>query len=330
MLELSDKDRPTEYLLEVRNLKKYFPIKSGILKKITGYVRAVDDVSFFIKKGNILGLVGESGCGKSTLGKVILRLLEPTEGKVLFQGVEICDLAPPAMRQLRRSMQIIFQDPQASLNPRMTIHDIIARPMRIFGLVSSKNIREEVSVLLEKVGLSGDDLDRFPHELSGGQQQRVGIARALSLNPKFLVLDEPTSALDVSIQSQITNLLIELGVDFELSYLFISHNLPLVEFISQHIAVMYLGKIVELSDKKELYKNTAHPYSQALISAIPRLNPLEQKERIILPVTASGALSFSEGCRFRPRCRHAKTACESEPELVEIAPQHYVACHLFS
>jgi oligopeptide/dipeptide ABC transporter ATP-binding protein len=202
--------------------------------------------------------------------------------------------------------------------------------MRIFGLASSKNSREQVSVLLKKVGLSGDDLDRFPHELSGGQQQRVGIARALSLNPKFLVLDEPTSALDVSIQSQITNLLIELGVDFELSYLFISHNLPLVEFISQQIAVMYLGKIVELSDKKELYQNTAHPYSQALISAIPRLNPHEQKERIILPVTTSGELSFSAGCRFRPRCRHAKTVCESEPELVEIAPQHYVACHLFS
>jgi oligopeptide/dipeptide ABC transporter ATP-binding protein len=292
-------------------------------------VKAVDDVSFFIRKGEIFGLVGESGCGKSTLGKVTLRLLEPTEGEVLFQGVRIGDLDPQKMRQLRRSMQMIFQDPQASLNPRMTIHSIIARPMKIFGLLNSKNSRQEMSILLEKVGLNRDDLDRFPHQLSGGQQQRVGIARALSLNPKFLVLDEPTSSLDVSIQAQITNLLMQLRADFELSYLFISHNLSLVKFISHRIAVMYMGKLVEIADKRELYKNTAHPYSQALISAIPRLNPYEQKERTILQGTTSSAVSFLEGCRFRPRCRYAKTACELEPKLLEIAPQHYAACHLF-
>jgi len=315
-------------LLEVRNIKKYFPIKSGILKRTSGNVKAVDDVSFFIRRGEIFGLVGESGCGKSTLGKVILRLLEPTAGEIFFQGLRMSDLESKEMRELRKSMQMIFQDPQASLNPRMTVYDIVSRPLKTFGLLNSKSSEEQIFVLLEKVGLQEDDMDRFPYELSGGQQQRVGIARALCLNPQFLVLDEPTSSLDVSIQSQIVNLLMQLHSDFGLSYLFISHNLSLIKFVSQRIAVMYLGKIVELADKRELFQNIAHPYTRALISAIPTVTRNVQRERTILQGTTSSAMSFTEGCRFRSRCCHVQKICNSEPQLVEIATRHYVACHL--
>jgi oligopeptide/dipeptide ABC transporter ATP-binding protein len=313
-------------LLEAKSLKKHFPIKAGILKGTKNYVKAIDDVSFSIGAGEIFGLVGESGCGKSTLAKVVLRLLEPTGGEIYFQKRNICFLSADEMRRTRRDMQIIFQDPQASLNPRMTIQEIIQRPMKVFDLPES-TIREETVALVEKVGLVEDHLNSYPHELSGGQQQRVGIARALSLHPKLLVLDEPTSSLDVSIQSQIINLLMQLQHEFRLTYLFISHNLSVVRFMSQRIAVMYLGRIAELADKKELFEHTAHPYAQALFSAIPRLGRDTSRERIILQGATGVGVDLPPGCRFRPRCRYSGKECEDEPELREIGPQHYVACH---
>jgi oligopeptide/dipeptide ABC transporter ATP-binding protein len=316
-------------LLEARNIKKYFPIRAGILRRIKNYLKAVDDVSFSIGRGEIFGLVGESGCGKSTLGKVILRLLEPTAGEIFFQGEKIDALTESEMRNLRRNMQIIFQDPLASLNPHMTIREIIERPMKVYSLLNSKEPREEILALLERVGLKEDHLDCYPHELSGGQQQRVGIARALSLNPQLLVLDEPTSSLDVSIQSQIVNLLIRLHNELKLSYLFISHNLSLVRFMSHRIAVMYLGKIVELADKRDLFEHTVHPYTQALISAIPRLTHKGPQKRIILPGGTLSAVNLPPGCRFRTRCHYSQKSCESEPDLREITPHHFVACHLF-
>lgn len=315
-------------LLDIRNIKKYFPVKSGILRRTKFYLKPVDDVSFSIQDGEIFGLVGESGCGKSTLGKVILRLLEPTGGEIIFQGKKINNLPPEEMRLLRRNMQIIFQDPLASLNPRMTIQEIMERPMKAYGLLNIKEQREEMLTLLEKVGLNEDHLSCYPHELSGGQQQRVGIARALSLHPQFLILDEPTSSLDVSIQSQIINLLMELQNEFKLSYLFISHNLSLIKFMSKRTAVMYLGKIVELADKRELYEHTAHPYTQALLSAIPKLTREKKGKRIILQGSTPSIMNLPVGCRFRTRCLYSQKICESEPELSEIAPHHFVACHL--
>jgi len=315
-------------LLEIRNIKKYFPIKSGILRRVKAYLKPVDDVSFSIQNGEVFGLVGESGCGKSTLGKVILRLLEPTGGEIVFQGKKINSLPAEEMRLLRRNMQIIFQDPLASLNPRMTIQEIVERPMKAYGLLSAKDQSKETLLLLEKVGLNKDHLSCFPHELSGGQQQRVGIARALSLHPQFLVLDEPTSALDVSIQSQIINLLMQLRDEFKLSYLFISHNLSLIRFMSNRIVVMYLGKIMELADKRELYEHTAHPYTQALLSAIPKMTRENRGKRIILQGSTPSIMNLPQGCRFRTRCLYSQKICESEPELHEIAPHHFVACHL--
>ncbi len=318
-----------EPILDVKNIKKYFPIRSGILRRIKNYLKAVDDVSFSISKGEIFGLVGESGCGKSTLGKIILRLVEPTEGEILYQGEKIDELMPRELRNLRKNMQIVFQDPLASLNPRMTIHQIIERPMKVYGLLNNKNSREQISTFLERVGLVEDHLNCYPHELSGGQQQRVGIARALSLRPQFLVLDEPTSSLDVSIQSQILNLLIKLHSEFKLSYLFISHNLSVIRFLSQRIAVMYLGKIVEMADKRELFEHSVHPYTQALFSAIPRLTHKGLGKRIILQGTTPIAVNLPPGCRFRTRCHYEQEICQSEPELHEITSHHYVACHLF-
>ena len=291
-------------------------------------MKPVDDVSFSIQNGEIFGLVGESGCGKSTLGKVILRLLEPTGGEIIFQGKKINNLPSEEMRLLRRNMQIIFQDPLASLNPRMTIQEIMERPMKAYGLLNVKDQREETLTLVEKVGLNEDHLSFYPHELSGGQQQRVGIARALSLHPQFLILDEPTSALDVSIQSQIINLLMQLQDEFKLSYLFISHNLSLIRFMSKRIAAMYLGKIMELADKRELYEHTAHPYTQALLSAIPKLTREKRGKRIILQGSTPSIMNLPLGCRFRTRCLHSQKICESEPKLHEIAPYHFVACHL--
>ena len=291
-------------------------------------MKPVDNVSFSILNGEIFGLVGESGCGKSTLGKVILRLLEPTGGEIFFRGKKINDLPTEEMRFLRKNMQIIFQDPLASLNPRMTVQEIMERPMKVYGWFNIKDQREEMLALLEKVGLNEDHLSCYPHELSGGQQQRVGIARALTLHPQFLVLDEPTSALDVSIQSQIINLLMQLQDEFKLSYLFISHNLSLIRFMSKTIAAMYLGKIMELSDKKELYEHTAHPYTQALLSAVPKLTREKLGKRIILQGSTPSIMNLPTGCRFRTRCLYSQKICESEPELHEIAPHHFVACHL--
>jgi oligopeptide/dipeptide ABC transporter ATP-binding protein len=318
-----------DYLLEARNIKKYFPIRTGILRRIANYLKAVDDVSLSIQHAEIFGLVGESGCGKSTFGKVILRLLEPTAGEIFFLGKKINSLADNEMRTLRRKMQIIFQDPLAALNPRMKIQEIIERPMKVHGLFDSKEQSKQILDLLEMVGLQEDHLDCFPHELSGGQQQRVGIARALSLSPQFLVLDEPTSSLDVSIQSQIINLLLRLHDELKLSYFFISHNLSLIRLVSNRIAIMYLGKIVELADKRELFEHTAHPYTKALFSAIPRLTNKGLGKRIILPGGTLSAVNLPTGCRFRTRCYAVQKNCDSEPELHEIAPHHYVACHLF-
>lgn len=316
-------------LVDIRNIKKYFPIKSGLLRRVKFYLKPVDDVSFSIQDGEIFGLVGESGCGKSTLGKVVLRLLEPTEGDIFFHGAKINSLPPKEIRLLRRNMQIIFQDPLASLNPRMTIREIIERPMKVYGLLNIKEKRGEVLSLLEKVGLNEDHLGCYPHELSGGQQQRVGIARSLSLHPQFLVLDEPTSALDVSIQSQIINLLLQLRDEFKLSYLFISHNLSLIRLMSNRIAVMYLGKIMELSDNREFYEHAAHPYTQALLSAIPNLTREKLRKRTILRGSTPSIMNLPSGCRFRNRCLYSQKICESEPVLREISAQHYAACHLF-
>ena len=314
-------------LLEIRNLKKYFPLRTGLLRRVKKHVRAVDDVSFFIGRGEIFGLVGESGSGKSTLGKVVLRLLEPTAGEIIFEGKRINDLSPGEMRLTRRSMQMVFQDPMASLNPRMPVKRILERPLQNFGLLR-ENSNGFIRSLLERVGMGAGHLDCYPHELSGGQQQRVGIARALSLHPKLVVLDEPTSSLDVSVQSQIVKLLLQLQDELRLSYLFISHNLSLVRFMSHRIAVMYLGRILEMADGRELFEKAAHPYTRALISAIPGLGKTLHK-RIILEGSTPHAANLNNDCRFRTRCSYAAEVCKSDPDLKEISPHHFVACHLF-
>ncbi|MFN2363899.1 MAG: ABC transporter ATP-binding protein, partial [Halarsenatibacteraceae bacterium] len=299
-----------ESLLEVKNLKKYFPVKSGVFRRTVGYVKAVDDISFKIKSGETLGLVGESGCGKSTTGRTILRLLEATEGEVIFDGKNIHELNKKDMRSVRRQMQIIFQDPYASLNPRMTVADIIGEPMDIHNLAKNKQERnQKVEDLLERVGLMADHMKRYPHEFSGGQRQRIGVARALAVNPHLIICDEPVSALDVSIQAQVINLMQELQDEFDLTYLFIAHDLSVVKHISDRIAVMYLGKLVELADKKELFDNTLHPYTRSLLSAIPVADPTYEKERIILEGDVPSPMDPPSGCRFHPRCPEAIDIC---------------------
>ncbi|MGM0419859.1 MAG: ABC transporter ATP-binding protein [Bacillota bacterium] len=319
-----------EKLLEVKNLKKYFPVKAGVFRRTVGHVKAVDDISFYIKSGETLGLVGESGCGKSTTGRTILRLLEATEGKVIFKGKDIHSLDKKALREIRREMQIIFQDPYASLNPRMTIADIIGEPMDIHGLAQSKKERnKKVQELLEKVGLLADQMKRYPHEFSGGQRQRIGVARALAVNPELIICDEPVSALDVSIQAQVINLMQDLQDEFDLTYLFIAHDLSVVKHISDRIAVMYLGKLVELSDKKELFEKTLHPYTRSLLSAIPVADPTYEKERIILEGDVPSPVNPPSGCRFHPRCPEAIDICsEVEPEFKNYGNEHYSACHV--
>ena len=318
-----------ENLLEVRNLKKHFPIKGGVFSKTIGYVYAVDGVSFTLKRGETLGLVGESGCGKSTTGRTVLRLIEPTDGEILFENQRVTDLDKGEMRALRREMQIIFQDPYASLNPRMTIGSIIGEPLEIHKIAKGAEKEEQVASLLQKVGLRAEDMRKYPHEFSGGQRQRIGIARALGLNPKLIVCDEPVSALDVSIQAQVINLLGDLQEEFGLSYLFIAHNLNVVEHISDRVAVMYLGKIVELATDVDLYANPQHPYTEALLSAVPIPDPTATKKRIILEGDVPSPINPPSGCHFHTRCPYKEKICEEvEPEFKDIGGDHWVACHL--
>ena len=319
-----------EALLRVKNLKKYFPIRGGLLSREVARVHAVDDVSFDIYPGETLGLVGESGCGKSTTGRAILRLIEPTAGEVTFDGKNVTTLDKRALRALRKEMQIIFQDPYASLNPRMTVGSIVGEALVIHKLAATKREREErVVKILETVGLSPDHLRRYPHEFSGGQRQRIGIARSLAVNPKFIVADEPVSALDVSIQAQIINLLEDLQKQFGLTYLFIAHDLSVVEHISTRVAVMYLGKIVELAPAKELYTNPKHPYTEALLSAVPIPDPTVKRKRILLEGDVPSPIKPPSGCRFHTRCPIRVPACsEHEQVLKEISPGHWVACQV--
>jgi oligopeptide transport system ATP-binding protein len=315
-------------LLQVKNLKKYFPIKGGILSKTVGHVQAVDDISFDLYPGETVGLVGESGCGKSTAARTILRLIEPTGGEVFFEGQDILKLGKKPMRALRRQMQIIFQDPYASLNPRMTVASIVGEPLEIHKIAKGRAKEERVANILEKVGLRPEHMRRYPHEFSGGQRQRIGIARALALNPKLIIGDEPVSALDVSIQAQVINLLEDLQREFNLTYLIIAHDLSVVEHISDRVAVMYLGKIVELATDRELYENPSHPYTEALLSAVPRPDPSIKKQRIILPGDVPSPINPPSGCRFHTRCLYAKADCKTvEPALQDIGGGHYVACH---
>lgn len=316
-----------QHVLEVRNLKKYFPITGGILSKTVGNVFAVDGVSFFLDKEETLGLVGESGCGKTTAGRVILRLIELTDGEIYFEGQDITRLPKAEMRDLRRHMQIIFQDPYASLNPRMTVGNILGEPLRIHKVAKGQALEDRVAELLEKVGLHPDHRRRYPHEFSGGQRQRIGIARALALNPKLIVADEPVSALDVSIQAQVINLLEDLKREYGLSYLFIAHDLSVVEYMSDRVAVMYLGKLVELAAADELYRNPKHPYTQALLSAVPIPNPRSEKKRQILEGDVPSPINPPKGCHFHTRCRYRVDDCSQfEPAFSDTGNGHYVAC----
>jgi oligopeptide transport system ATP-binding protein len=321
-----------QHLLDVRGLKKYFPITQGILiQRKVADVKAVDGVSFFVNEGETLGLVGESGCGKSTTGRTILQLYKPTEGEVLFRGRDLAKLSGEELRKMRADMQMIFQDPYASLNPRMTVGDIIAEPLEVHNIAKGKEKKERVQELLQVVGLNPYFINRYPHEFSGGQRQRIGIARALAVNPDFIVCDEPISALDVSIQAQVINLLEELQEKFHLTYLFIAHDLSVVRHISDRVAVMYLGKIMELTDRKALYENPLHPYTRALLSAVPIPDPIieEKRERIILVGDVPSPIKPPSGCRFHTRCPLAIPICKQvEPEWRDVGNNHFVACHV--
>ncbi|HEY67446.1 MAG TPA: ATP-binding cassette domain-containing protein [Thermoflexia bacterium] len=326
-------------LLDVRGLKKYFPIQRGLLRRTVGYVKAVDDVSFYVREGETLGLVGESGCGKTTAARTIIRLYEPTAGEVYFKTdrfsangetemVNLAELDKEQMKLLRQDIAMIFQDPIGSLNPRMSVFDIVAEPMVIHGKGKGPETEETVIRLLERVGLRPEHMRRYPHEFSGGQRQRIGIARALALNPRLVLCDEPVSALDVSIQAQTLNLLQDLQADFDLAYVFIAHDLSVVQHISDRVAVMYVGKIVEMADAEELYIHPLHPYTEALMSAVPKPDPLYKSERIIMQGDVADPSNPPSGCYFHPRCRYAKDICSQEaPEWRELEPDHFVACH---
>lgn len=315
-------------LLEIRELKKYYPVTAGLFSRHVGDVKAVDGVSFDVRDGEIIGLVGESGCGKSTLGKTILRLEEPTSGEILHKGADITRLNKRALRELRREMQIIFQDPDASLDPRMTVGDSIAESLTIHNVVGEDKRMDRVAELLMQVGLEAGHASHYPHELSGGQKQRIGIARALAVNPKLIVADEPVSALDVSVQAQILNLMMDIQEEFNLSYLFIAHDLSVIKHMAHRVAVMYLGKIVELASNKEIFNSSLHPYTEALLSAVPSLQS-KGKERILLHGDVPSPLNPPQGCHFHPRCHRVLPIChQQEPELVEISESHFIACHL--
>jgi oligopeptide/dipeptide ABC transporter ATP-binding protein len=319
----------TETMLAVNDLKKYFPIRAGVFSRVVGQIKAVDGVNFSILKGEAFGLVGESGCGKSTAGRTILKLLEPTAGEVLFKGKSVFTMDRRELRRLRREMQIIFQDPYGSLNPRMTVGEAIGEALAEHGIAKNAEKRQKVERILEVCGLAPYHYRRYPHEFSGGQRQRIGIARALVLEPQFIVADEPISALDVSIQSQIINLLEKLQADFGLTFLFISHDLSVVKHISDRVAVMYLGCLVEMGPKKLLYSNPLHPYTQALLSAVPVMDPTIRKKRIILTGDVPSPANPPSGCRFHTRCRYAQEVCRVEiPPMREMDPGHFVACHL--
>jgi oligopeptide/dipeptide ABC transporter ATP-binding protein len=317
-------------LLRVEHLTKHFPIRRGVLSRIVGWVRAVDGVSFEVRRGETLGLVGESGCGKTTLARVILRLTDATSGQVFFDSISVLDLDANEMRKLRKRMQIIFQDPYGSLNPRLTVGSMIAEALKIHHLASGDAIRARVSELLDRVGIPAEYMNRYPHEFSGGQRQRIGIARALAVNPDLVIADEPVSALDVSIQAQIINLLKDLQDALGLTYLFIAHDLGVVEYISDRVAVMYLGRIVELADTPDLYRRPLHPYTQALLSAVPSLDPGVRRSRILLPGDVPSPADVPRGCAFHTRCPHAMAICrEQTPEFKEVEPGHRTACWLY-
>jgi peptide/nickel transport system ATP-binding protein len=320
-------------LLEVKDLKMHFPIQQGLLRKVVGHVRAVDGISFYIYEGETLGLVGESGCGKTTAGRCILRAYQPTTGQVFFRKngemVDLLKLPKKEMKAVRRQMQIIFQDPFSSLNPRMTVMDIVSEPLVVNGVAKGDELKTQVRSLLEVVGLRAQHMNRYPYAFSGGQRQRIGIARALALRPKLVVCDEPVSALDVSIQAQTLNLLEDLQKEFGLTYLFIAHDLSVVEHISDRVAVMYLGNIVELAAANELYERPRHPYTEALLSAVPTTDPQHKSRRIVLEGDVPSPANPPPGCKFHPRCRFASEICSQQtPEWREISPDHWVACHL--
>jgi oligopeptide/dipeptide ABC transporter ATP-binding protein len=316
-------------LLEVGNLKKHFPVRRGIFGRTDGYVYAVDGVSFTIAHGETLGLVGESGCGKSTVGKTILKLLEPTSGEIVLDGVRITHLTQAEMHPHRRNMQVVFQDPYSSLNPRMTAGEIVGEPLFNYDLAAGKEREDQVRRLFARVGLGAEHMRKYPHEFSGGQRQRLGIARALAVNPKLIIGDEPVSALDVSVQAQVINLMMDLQDEYGLSYLFIAHDLAVVEHISHRVAVMYLGKIVELTDKTSLFASPLHPYTEALLAAVPIPEPKAKKKRIILAGDVPSPITPPSGCRFHTRCPYVEERCKRlEPPIQEVRPGHAVACHL--
>jgi oligopeptide/dipeptide ABC transporter ATP-binding protein len=322
-------DAAVTALLQVRDLRKHYPVRKGLLGRAVAKVHAVDGVSFSIAERETLGLVGESGCGKSTAGKTILRLVEPTAGTIEWRGQRIERLSRAAMRPFRRELQAVFQDPYSSLNPRLRAADIVAEPLRNYERLGAAAAREKVAWLFEKVGLRPDQMIKYPHEFSGGQRQRLGIARALAVRPKLIVCDEPVSALDVSVQAQVINLLEDLQAEFGISYLFVAHDLAVVEHISHRVAVMYLGKIVELTDKKTLFRDPQHPYTEALLSAVPVPDPRAKKKRIILPGDVPSPITPPPGCRFHTRCPYAEDRCRrEEPAMKEVRPGHLVACHL--
>jgi peptide/nickel transport system ATP-binding protein/oligopeptide transport system ATP-binding protein len=320
-------DHKGETLVQVNHLVKYFPVRAGLLQRVVNQVKAVDDVSFFVKKGETLGMVGESGCGKTTVGRTMLRLIEPTGGSVQFDGKDVFTLKPNELKVVRRDMQIIFQDPYASLDPRVPIGESVMEGLHIHGIGTRKERVDIMMETLKKVGLEDYHSRRYPHEFSGGQRQRIGIARALALRPRFIICDEPVSALDVSIQSQVLNILTDLQAEFGLTYLFIAHNLSVVEHVSDRVAVMYLGKMVELATREDLFRKPLHPYTMALMSAIPVPNPRLKRQRTILKGDVPSPLNPPKGCRFHPRCPVALEICsQEEPQFKELLPDHWVAC----